>query len=180
MRVVWFPYSSSHVPAGSFVARLLGKTLEVKKGAARNIEVTFKAPHVGPFQGALWITFKDKMRSDEEFTVTRELRGRATLAGGQASSEEPSNVAERGPMKNEQTGVPISYDLHAKGGSPDSRAGVVVSHDLGLEFSVERAPRSDEPFAMVTRELVITKTSVIPLVSFIAARVSSSDGSVAR
>jgi hypothetical protein len=179
VRVVWFPYSSSHVPPGSFVARLLGKTLEVKKGTARNIEVSFKAPRVGPFQGALWITFKDKMRSDEEFTVTRELRGRATLAGGQASSGEPSNVAEGGPMKNEQTGVSVPYDLHAEGGSPDSRAGVVVSHDLGLEFSVERS-RSDEPFAMHTRELVITKTSVIPLVSFIGGRVSSSDGSVAR
>jgi hypothetical protein len=179
VRVVLFPYSSSHVPPGSFVARLLGKTLEVKKGTVRNIEVSFKAPRIGPFQGALWITFKDKMRSDEEFTVTRELRGRATLAGGQASSEEPSNVAEWGPMKNEQIEVLISYNLHADGCSSALRAGVVVSHDFGLEFSVERS-RSKGPFAMHTRELVITKTSAIPLVSLIAARVSSIDGSVAR
>jgi hypothetical protein len=122
--------------------------------------VSFRAPRVGSFQGVLWITFKDNMRSDEEFTVTRELRGRATHPDGPASSEEPSNVVEEATMENK-------------------RAGVAVSHDLGLEFSVERS-RLDEPFAMQTRELVIKKTSAIPLVSFKAARVSSPDDSVAR
>jgi hypothetical protein len=100
------------------------------------------------------------MQSDEEFTVTRELRGRAILPDGPASSGEPSDVAEVATMERE-------------------RAGVAVSLDSGLEFAVERS-RLDEPFTMQTRELVITKTSAIPLVTFKAARVCSRDDSVAR
>jgi hypothetical protein len=163
VRVVWFPYSSSHVSPGSFVARLLGKTLEVKKSPIRRIEISFKAPHVGSFQGLLCITFKDKMQSDEEFTVTRELRGRAILANGPAapaSNGEPSSIEEEKMTESE-------------------RAGVTVSHDSGVKFFVERS-RLDEPFAMQTMKLVITKTKVIPLVSFKAVRVCSPDDSGAR
>jgi hypothetical protein len=149
---------------GSFVAGLLGKTLDVRKSSPRKIEVSFKAPRVGTFQGTLRMTFRDKTQSDEEltvtqFTVTRELRGRAILPGA-AGSPEPSNKADGDGMESE-------------------RAGVTVSHDLGVEFSVERS-RLDEPFDKLTKELVITKTSVIPLVSFKEARVSSVDQSAAR
>jgi hypothetical protein len=145
--------------SGSFVARLLGKTSDVRKSSPRQIEVSFKAPRVGTFRRTLRITFRDKTQSDEEFTVTRELHGRAILPGA-ASSPEPSNKADGDGMESE-------------------RAGVTVSHDLGVEFSVERS-RLDEPFDKLTKELVITKTSVIPLVSFKEARVSSVDKSVAR
>jgi hypothetical protein len=166
--------------SGSFVARLLGKTVDVRKSSVRKIEVSFKAPRVGTFQGALWITFKDKMRSDEEFTMTRELRGRAILADGPARNGDPSNMAKEGPKEAEHAGVPFSLDLPAEvSAMSDLRAGVSVSPDLGLEFSVERS-HLDEPFAMQTRELDIKKTSVIPLVSLIAAKVRSQESSVAR
>jgi hypothetical protein len=149
---------------GSFVARLLGKTLDVRKSSPRKIEVSFTAPRVGTYRGALRITFRDKTQSDEEFTVsqftvTRELRGRA-LPPGPDSSPEPPQKADGDGMESE-------------------RAGVTVSDDLGLEFSVERL-RLDEPFDKLTTKLVIEKTSGIPLVSFEAARVSSVDKSVAR
>jgi hypothetical protein len=140
--------------------RFLGNTFEVRKKSARRIEVSFKASRIGVFQGALRITFRDKTRSNEEFTVTRELRGRVILADGSASSGEPSNIAEEDTMKSE-------------------RAGVTVSHDAGLEFSLD-CSRLNGLIAMQTRELVITKTSAIPLVTFKAARVCSSDDSVAR
>ena len=155
----WSGYCNNvlNVSPDSFVARLLGKTLEVQKSSPRKIEVSFNAPRAGAFQGALRITFKDKGRSDEEFTVTRELRGRATLPDAPAGTGEPLNMVEEG----------------------DERAGVTVSHDLGLEFSVERS-RLDEPFAKQTKELVIIKTSVIPLVSLKAARVCSPNGPVDR
>jgi hypothetical protein len=55
--------------------------------------------------------------------------------------------------------------------------GITVSHDFGLEFSVE-CPSSDEPFATQTKELIITKSSETPLVSFITAMVRSPDDSV--
>ena len=145
---------------GSFIARLLGKTFDVRKNSPRKIEVLFKAPRVGTFQGTLRITFRDETQSDEEFkinqfTVIRELRGRAILPST-ASSPEPSN----------------------KDGMESERAGIRVSHDLA-EFFVERS-RLDEPFDKLTKELVITKASAIPLVSFKEARVSTVDESVAR
>ncbi|KAF8500418.1 hypothetical protein F5888DRAFT_1387107 [Russula emetica] len=146
-------------PSPCFVARLLGKTLDVRKGSPRKIEVSFEAPRDGIFRGTLMITFRDKTERDEEFTVTRELRGCGILPGA-ASSPEPSNKAEGD-------------------GAESERAGVTVSHDLGVEFSVERS-RLDEPFDKLTKELVITKTSAIPLVSFKEARVNSLDKSVAR
>jgi hypothetical protein len=126
--------------------------------------VSFKAPRGGTFRASLSITFRDKIQSNEElavsqFTVTRELRGRAILPDP-VSSPEPPNKADGDCMESE-------------------RAGVTVSDAPGVEFSVERS-RLDEPFDKLTTELVITKTSVIPLVSFKEARVSSVDKSVAR
>lgn len=121
--------------------------------------MSFKAPRVGAFRGTLSITFRDKGRSDEEFTVTRELRGRATLPGP-ASNPEPSKEAYGDCVESE-------------------RAGVTVSDALGVEFSVERS-RLDEPFDKLTTELVVTKSSVIPMVSLKEARVSSADKYVAR
>jgi len=100
------------------------------------------------------------MQSDEEFTVARELRGRAILPGP-ARSPEPSSKAEGGD------------------GMESERAGVTVSHNLGVEFSVERS-RLDGPFDKLTKKLVISKNSAIPLVSFKEARVNSVDESLAR
>jgi hypothetical protein len=59
----------------------------------------------------------------------------------------------------------------------DDGTGITASHDFGLEFSVER-PSSDEPFATQTKELIITKSSKTPWVSFITAIVHSPDDSV--
>jgi hypothetical protein len=150
--IAQFQFSS---PPGSFVARLLGKTFNVRKSSPQKIEVSFKAPRAGTFQGTLRITFRDETQSGDEFTVIRELRGRAILPSA-ASSPKPSN----------------------KDGMECERAGIRVSHDL-VEFSVERS-RSDEPFDKLTKELVITKPSPIPLVSFKEARVTSVDESMAR
>jgi hypothetical protein len=61
--------------------------------------------------------------------------------------------------------------------SASERARITVSHDFGLDFSVE-CTRSDEPFATQTKELVITKSSTSPSVSFKAATIRSSDSSV--
>ena len=114
--------------------------------------MSFQPSCAGLFQAVLWITLSDKGRAkDREFTVIRELRGRAILPG-------PKNVEGMG--EGEGTGI-------------------TVSHDSGLEFSVER-PRSDGPFPTQTRELIITKSSKTPLVSFMAAIVRSPDDSVTR
>ena len=114
--------------------------------------MTFKPPHAGTFHTTLKMTFSDEMRpNDQEFSVTRELRGNAILSGGGASGRGPSNA--------------VDLDTTRKEG-----AGITVSHEFGLQFSVERS-RFDEPFAPQTEGLVITKSSIKPLVSFKAARI---------
>ncbi len=132
----------------------MGKQTEVQKNHPREIIVSFQPSRVGSFHAILEITFSDKgRRKDREFTVARELRGRAILPGGSAINGDVEDTED------------------AEG------TGITVSHESGLEFLVER---SDVLFPMQTREFVITKTSVQPLVFFKAAKVSSLDDSVAR
>ena len=118
--------------------------------------MTFTPPHAGTFHTTLKMTFSDEMRpNDQEFSVTRELRGNAILSGGGAGSRGPSNA--------------VDLDTTRKEG-----AGITVSHEFGLRFSVERS-RFDEPFSPQTEELVITKSSIKPLVSFKAAGILSQE-----
>ena len=129
--------------------------MTIQKNTAREIIVSFQPSCAGLFHAVLWITFSDKGRTkDREFTVTRELRGRAILPGGRAvNGDVPDNVEDLGESEN---------------------TGITVSHDFGLEFSVE-CPWSDEPFKTQTKELVITKSSKTPLVSLITAVVRLPD-----
>ena len=57
--------------------------------------------------------------------------------------------------------------------------GITVSHESGIEFSLERT-RFDVPFATQTLELIIKKSSSMPLVFFEHVKVRSPDGSVAK
>ena len=134
--------------------------MPIQKDTAREVIVSFRPSSVGLFHAALWITLSDNERAkDRKFTVIRELRGRAILPGGWAINRDaPDNVEDMG--EGEGTGI-------------------TVSHDFGLAFSVE-CPRSDGPFPTQTKELIITKSSKTPLVSFITAIVRSPDESVTR
>jgi len=121
--------------------------------------VTFQPPHAGTFHTTLKMTFSDEIRpNDQEFSVTRELRGNAILSGGGSSGRGPSDA--------------VDLDTTRKGG-----AGITVSHEFGLRFSVERS-WYDEPFAPQTEGLVITKSSIEPLVLFKAARILSQECAV--
>ena len=134
--------------------------MPIQKDTAREVIVSFRPSSVGLFHAALWITLSDNGRAkDQEFTVIRELRGRAILPFSLAINRDaPNNVEDMGEVEG---------------------TGITVSHDFGLEFSVE-CPRSDEPFPTHTKELIITKSSETPLVSFITAIVRCPDESVAR
>src|SRR6266852_1211460 len=100
----------------SFTATLIGKQTAVQKNQAREIIVSFQPSRVGSFHAILEITFRDKGRAkDREFTVARELRGRAILPGGSA----------------------INGD--AEGREEGGGTGITVSHESGLEFLVERS-----------------------------------------
>ena len=134
--------------------------MTIQKNKARVIVVSFQPSCVGLFHAVLWITLSDKGRAkDQEFTVIRELRGRAIIPFGLAINRvAPNNVEDMGEVEG---------------------TGITVSHDFGLEFSVE-CPRSDGPFPTQTKELIITKSSETPLVSFITAIVRYPDDSGTR
>jgi hypothetical protein len=55
--------------------------------------------------------------------------------------------------------------------------GITVSHDFGLEFSPEYT-QSNASSTTQTKELIITKSSPTPRVTFKASRVCSPDDSV--
>ncbi|KAI0294855.1 hypothetical protein B0F90DRAFT_1820972 [Multifurca ochricompacta] len=148
-------------PNSCFSASQVGETAVIRHKKPRRILVSFQAPHAGTFRASLKITFSDKSRqSDGEFSVIRELLGRAILPGIPASAEDRSNSA---------TGDTVVA-------SEDT--GITVSHESGLQFSLERS-QSNVQFTPQTEELVIEKSSRSPLVSFETATVRLPDGSTA-
>ena len=139
----------------SFTASLIGELSVLQKNMAREVIVSFQPSHVGSFHAVLGVAFSDKGRAnDRGFTVTRELRGRAILPSRPAINDDGPNDLEDG-----------------------EGTGISVSHDFGLEFSAQR-PSSDDPFATQTKELIITKSSKTPLVSFVTATIPPPGDSV--
>lgn len=130
----------------------------IQQGAPRKIRVDFKAPQAGSFHAILKVTFSDEARpNDQGWVVTRELRGRVIL---------PAN------------GSPIiDKDTTAKDIADGDDTGITIFPHFALEFSVE-CPRSNELYATQTKDLVITKTSPSPSISFMTATVYSPDASM--
>jgi hypothetical protein len=174
---------------GSFVARLLGQTLDVRKGSPRKIEVSFKAPRAGTFRGTLTITFRDKARRDEkftEFTVTRELRGRAILPG--PASGQAKQPASRRGLLLEYTPNTVSQPINDRV-DDDARilvdeefldcggTGISVSHADGLDFGIVERKRPNEPFATPSSLLTVKHEDDFPAVKFIEGRTKATDGS---
>ena len=140
-------FSPSH---DSFTASPVG---ELTVHQPHDVLVSFQASRVGTFHATLNITFSDTSRPiREEFTVTRELRGRAILSDNPTSNGGAPNTEE------EMAG--------------SEGTGITVSHDFGFEFPVESS-RPDGSFGTQNGELIITKSSPLPRVTFEAARVCS-------
>jgi hypothetical protein len=121
----------------------------LRKGKSRRIIVSFLAPKAGTFRMSLEIVFSDKTRQNG-----REFVILRELRGQATLPSGPASAGSKG-------------------------TGIIVSHESGLEFSLERA-RPDVPFAIQTLQLVIKKSSVNPLVSLEEVRVRSLNSSVAR
>lgn len=130
----------------------------IQQGVPRKIRVDFKAPQAGSFHAILKVTFSDKARpNDQGWVVTRQLRGRVILPG---------------------SGSPIiDKDTTAKDIADGDDTGITIFPHFALEFSVE-CPRSNELYATQTKDLIITKTSPSPSVSFMTATVYSPDASM--
>jgi hypothetical protein len=147
----------------SFTASVIGELSAMPRNRTREVIVSFQPSRVGSFHAVLGIAFSNNgQTNDRVSTVTRELRGRAILPGRPAiNGDGPDNVEDM-----EDARLPSGEGT-----------GITVSHDFGLEFSAER-PSSDEPFAPQAKELIITKSSKTPSVSFVDATVRSPDDSV--
>jgi hypothetical protein len=149
-------FKNSHLSSGSFTASLVSKSGKVWQKRSCKILVAFQAPCLGNFRAFLKITFVDKLQlDDQDFAVTRELRGRAILPGNQTSNGDTSETV-------------MAIRLGREG------MGITVSPESVLEFLVEH-PQSDIPFTTQIRKLVINKSSLQPLVSFVVATLRSRD-----
>ena len=124
------------------------ETPVLRKGKPRTIVVSFQAPNAGTFRMSLGIMFSDKTRQNG-----REFVVLRELRAQATLPSIPASACSEG-------------------------TGITVSHESGLEFSLERA-QSDAPFATQTLELVISKSSAKPWVSFEGVRVHSPDDFVA-
>ncbi|KAH9059534.1 hypothetical protein EDB87DRAFT_763700 [Lactarius vividus] len=136
-------------PASCFTVSVPGETSVVQKGKPRKINVSFQAPHAGTFRASLEIMFNDKTRQSD-----REFVVSRELHGKATLPSSPASVGREG-------------------------TGITVSHESGLEFSLERAG-SDVLFVAQTLEVVVNKSSTNPLVSLEGVKVRLPDGSVAR
>jgi hypothetical protein len=141
---------------------LVGELTVVRQNKPRQVLVSFQASRVGTFHATLNITFSDKSRPNnvQEFRVSRELRGRAALPDSPASNGDASNTSTVEDVMGSEEGT-----------------GITVSHDYGVDFDAE-STQLDGSFTTETKEVVITKSSTTPPVTFKAARVSSTDDSV--
>ena len=138
--------------------------MEIRFGEPRTILVSFEASHAGTCDAVLKINFSDKTRpNDQEFAVTRELRGRAILP------------ASAGPVTNGDTPNIEMADDELED------CGITVFPHFALDFYVESL-QSNEPFPTQTKDLIITitKSPTIRFGSFAAARVYSPDTSMAE
>jgi hypothetical protein len=160
----------------SFSARLEGDSKVLKPNQCRIITVSFTPRQRGVYGAVLELRFYDHKRS-AEFIVKRILTGlamRSSGGKGDHQNESARNAGSRliNDCADDHTKVP-AYD---DGELLDSDGtGTTVSHAQG--FSVE-SPQSNEPFPTQTKDLIITKSSTIPFVSFAAARVYSLDTSM--
>jgi hypothetical protein len=131
---------------------------EVPQNKPRKVIVSYQPSSVGTYHAALYITFHDRTKPYEQgFTVERELRGRAILRRKPVGNGEASTAAS---TAEDTVGI--------------DGTGITVSHDFGLELSALWPPSGEAE----TKELIITKSSTNPTVSFKAVRILSTDDSV--
>ena len=120
----------------------------VRKGKPRKIIVSFQAPHAGSFPVSLEIVFSDKTRQSDGEFVV--LR---ELRGKATLPGSPASAGSEGNA-------------------------ITVSHEYGLEFSLERA--RSEQFSTQTLKLIVNKSTSNVMVSLEGVKVRSPDGSVTR
>jgi hypothetical protein len=123
---------------------------------------------------SLRITFSDDTRpSGKEFTVSRELRGRATLPSRRLSSARPQKAFTMSNRMNDHA------DLSTEEEDPflDSQGtGISVSDEDGVEFGIVKRDGLTGSFNTSLSSISINLAKDSPAVTFVEARIESREG----
>jgi hypothetical protein len=127
---------------------------------------------------SLRITFSDDTRpSGKFFTVSRELRGRATLTSRRLSSARPQEVLPRSNRMNDHADLSTEEEDPV----PDSQGtGISVSDEDGVEFGIVKRDGLTGSFNTSSSSVTINLAKDSPAVSFVEARIESREGSDPR
>lgn len=169
-------FENSHVLSDSFkVFVSKGIVWQIKP---RRILMSFRAPYAGTFRASLRIAFSDNTRPNaQEFTVSRELCGRATLPSRRIASVHPQKVFPRSNRMNDHA------DLSTEEADPflDSQGtGISVSNEDGVKFSIVKRDGLTGSFNTSSSSVTITHAKDSPAVTFVGARIKSREGGDSR
>ena len=168
--------SDSHELLDSFKVSLSAAVVRRKK--PRRILVSFQPPYAGTFCMSLRITFNDNTPlGGQVFTVSRELRGRATLPSHHVGSAHPRESLPRSNRVNDHAALSTEEEdvlLDSEG------TGISVSDEDGVDLGIVKRNGLNGPFDTSSSSITISHTRSFPAVTFVEAKISSWEGSDSR
>lgn len=152
----------------------------VRRNRPRRILVSFRPPYVGTFFVSLRITFKyiNNIGSGvENFTLSRELRGRATLPSGHVGRAQPREPVPRSDQVDDHEAL-SQEEEDVLLDSQDT--GISVSNEDGLDIGPIKRNGLNGPFETSLSSVTINHANGFPPVTFVDAKIRSLDGSDSR
>jgi hypothetical protein len=127
---------------------------------------------------SLRIIFNDNHRpSGKEFTVSRELRGRATLPGNRTGSAHPQESFSRGNWVDGHA-APTTEEEDVL---PDNEGtGISVSDKDGVDLGIVKRNGLNGPFETSSSSISISHARTFPAVAFVEAKIKSWEGRDSR
>ena len=161
---------------GSFTVSVSGEV--VLWNEPRKILVSFQAPHAGEFRMCLQIDFHDTTQlNGRRFVVHRELRGRATLPDNHVDITHPKELS----LESDQVDDHTAFSTCEEEVLPDSEGtGISVSDEDGVDFGIVEREGLNGPFPNPSFSVTINHAKGFPTVTFVEARIRSSEGSDSR
>ncbi|KAN0127189.1 hypothetical protein V8E53_014995 [Lactarius tabidus] len=167
---------SPGTPKSCFSVSVSGAVVQRKK--PRRILVSFRAPQAGTFRVSLRIVFSDNTRpSGKEFTVSRELRGRATLPSSHAGRAQPREAFSRSNQVDDHA-APSQEEEDVLLDNQDT--GISVSHEDGVDLDPVKRNGLNGPFDTSLSSVTINHANGFPPVTFLQPKIRSWDGSDSR
>ena len=169
--------SDSHALFASFKVSLSAAVVRRRK--PRRILVSFQPPYAGTFRMSLRIAFSDKTPpGGQEFAVSRELRGRATLRSRHVGNAHPPESFPRSNQVNDSAALSAEEEdvlLDSEEGT-----GISVSDEDGVDLGIVKRNGLNGPFDTSSSSITISHARSFPAVTFVGAKISSWEGSDSR